>query len=702
MDDGSQGRAASNGSTPTRTATEPAAAGAAQLEWVADPIKLALEGSELARKGEFPEPACVEIGRRLLLAQLEFSRWVLRRVETVSFGEGRSVLRRTTIELRVPEEAPVFVIEEPGGDPKRFWLVPLTVMKRRTLVDFHLANEDDSPITLPGLRLNQQLDESMLLAAAATWAAPGKEVRDFAKEVVAGDREVAEAAMERYRDGQWGDQLAALRHHALFVMTLDRLRFNFTQYVLLPQDSSRHRLLKMSFVEPIAWRYQRPSLEQDSDGRWLYQPMMPAPWNPGHLASELGLVPTRVRLQTPAAEHAASYHLEVEAPPGVRIVAATLLAGRPHEPRHDDGRQRFTLDPQRGDSLTVGLHGVEVPQNSLCRAHLELRVQRMGWLTTLLSVTVAVMLVLVTLAGHVLLQEAPDPDQDTNAIVLLIATSAAAAAFLSQRDFTGVAARLIVGMRAVGAVSMALPVVAAGILTYESVTRPEALQLLQLPEPASTSTKVYISLLALASVALCALVAVTWFRTRGAEKDVATSPWDQSRQARLDREEEARAKKLSYGEALDEYGFLEPAVGVRSSEGWHHVYRWLDPDFTQASKDLRQLADDRRTVLGYECAQPSDCPHVEAGSCAARERKQKPDPAAATASQKSAGTLPTTSDRGAGLRGEGGQRLLEAIARRLHQPGADLPRAGDPPRHPGVDLRQPPGARHGQDVDAGR
>jgi hypothetical protein len=700
MDDGSQGRTASNGSTATRTATTPAAADPAELEWVADPIELALKGSERGRRGEFPTPFCVEIGRRLLLAQLEFSRWVLRRVETVSFGEGRSVLRRTTIELRVPKDAPVFVIEEPGKDPQRFWLVPLTVMKRRTLVDFHLANEDDSPITLPGLRLNQQLDESMLLAAAATLAAPGKEVRDFATQVVAGDREVVDAAMNRYEEARWGDQLARLRHHALFVMTLDRLRYNFTQHVLLPQDKGRHRLLKMSFVEPIAWRYQHADLKKESDRRQLYEPMIPAPWNPGHLASELGLVPTRVRLQTPAAEHAASYHLEVEAPPGVRIVAATLLAGRPHEPRHDDGRRRFTLDPQRGDFLTVGLHGVEVPQNSLCRAHLELRVQRMGWLTTLLSVTVAVMLVLVTLAGHVLLQEAPGPDQDTNAIVLLIATSAAAAAFLSQRDFTGVAARLIVGMRAVGAVSMALPVVAAGFLTYESVTRPEALQLLQMPEPASTSTKVYISLLAVASVALCALVAVTWFRTRGAERDEASSPWDQSRQARPDRDEEAHAKKLSYGEALDEYGFREPAVGVRSSEGWHHVYRWLDPDFAQASKDLRRLADDRSIHLEYGCAEPSACPHVRNGACVARVRDQQPDPSAAAASASQ--NAPAASDRGAGLGGEGGQRLLEALARRLHQPGADLPRAGDPPGHPGVDLRQPPRARDGQDVDAGR
>src|SRR3954471_17406049 len=59
------------------------------------------------------------------------------------------------------------------------------------------------------------------------------------------------------------------------------------------------------------------------------------------------------------------------------------------------------------------------------------------------------------------------------------------------------------------------------------------------------------------------------------------------------------------------------------------------------------------------------------------------------------------SGAGAGLPGERGERLLEALLRRLHQPGPDLTGAGHPAGHAGVDLRQPPGAGHLEHVDAG-
>ena len=596
------------------------AGGSEELQWRADPIKLALRASQRARAWgeggpELPTPFCVEVGRRLLRAQLEFSRWVLRRVETVSFDQGRSVLRNVTIEFAIRGDAPSFVVQDEDGSEEELWLVPLTIMKRRTLVNFQLKNEDGTPLTLPGLRFTQQLDESMLLAAAATLAEPDDTVRGFIRDVVAGDRLVVGKAMHRYEAGELGPQLAALRDHPLFVMTLDRLRYNFTLYVLLSRTRGRHRLLHMSFVEPITWRYQRADLERRSERFWTYRPMIPVNWNRGHLASELGLTPTRVRLQTPAAEHAASYHLEVVAPPGVRIVDATLLAGRPHIPD-----RAKTLDSQRGDYLTVGLHAVEVPPNSLCRAQLELRVERAGWLTTLLITTLAVLLVLFSVALHAVFQRAPVPQQDTNVIVLLITTAAAAAAFLSQRDFTGVAARLIVGMRTVGALSMALPVVAAGLLAYGQVSEPVSALEQRLPDPADGWTRWGTSSLAVLALALFLMVLITWRRTRSDEtKGEISSSWDQSVQATADLEAEQRQQDLTYEEALDEYGFHLPAVGVRSSEGWHRDYRWTPEHYEEAVRALERLADDR-LQLRYRCADPDDCPHTGENGCGLQRR----------------------------------------------------------------------------------
>jgi hypothetical protein len=592
-----------------------------ELQWKSDPIQLALRASTQARvRGRngpvLPTPYCVEVGRRLLLAQLEFSRWVLRRVETVSFEQGRSVARKMTIEFAIRPDAPSFLVEEDDGAVEELWLVPLTIMKRRTLVDFQLHNEDGTPLTLPGLRLTQQLDESMLLAAAATLAKPDDTVRSFVRDVVAGDRLVVAEAMRRYEDGDLGEQLAALRNHDLFVMTLDRLRFNFTLYVLLSRERGRHRLLHMSFVEPISWRYQRAQLDRESGDFVTYTPMIPVPWDTGHLASELGLTPTRVRLQTPAAEYAASYHLEVVAPPGVRIVNATLLAGRPHM-----ADRAKSLDSQRGDYLTVGLHAVEVPPNSLCRAQLELRVERAGWLTTLLIATLAVFLVLFSVAYHAVRQRAPDPVQDTNVIVLLITTAAAAAAFLSQRDFTGVAARLILWMRAVGALSMALPVVAAGLLAYGQVSEPLSELEQRLPDSADGWTKWGSCVLAGLAFGLFALVLTTWWRTRSDEaKTEVSSSWDQSLQAKADLDAERRQQKLTFNKALEEYGLDLPAVGVRSSEGWHRDYRWRPDDFEQAVEALNRLAGDDRIALHYRCDVPGDCPHAGRDGCGVQYR----------------------------------------------------------------------------------
>lgn len=598
-----------------------------ELQWKADPIELALAASARARLRDrdgpvLPMAFCVEVGRRLLLAQLDFSGWVLRRVETVSFEQGRTVARNMTIEFTVRPDAPSFLVERADGAAEELWLVPLTIMKRRTLVDFHLRNEDGTPLTLPGLRFTQQLDESMLLAAAATLERPDDTVHRFVRDVVAGDRLRVTKAVRSYEAGELGPQLAALRDHDPFTMTLDRLRFNFTLYVLLSRERGRHRLLHMSFVEPITWRYQRAELERTPDGFVTYTPMIPVHWNLGHLASELGLTPTRVRLQTPAAEHAASYHLEVVAPPGVRIVNATLLAGRPHI------RDRTkTLDSQHGDHLTVGLHAVEVPPNSLCRAQLDLRVERAGWLTTLLVTTFAVASVIFSVAWHAVRQEAPVPAQDTNVIVLLITTAAAAAAFLSQRDFTGVAARLVLGMRAIGALSMALPVVTAGLLAYGESRLPVNELEQRLPAPADDWTIKGSLLLTGVAIVLLLVVVATWWRTKSDEKGEVSSSWDQSLQAVADpgaehRQQavEQRQQELTFEAALVEYGFDLPAVGVRSSEGWHRLYRWSPQQYRHAVRALDGLAGVRRTVLHYHCDDPDECPHTGEDGCGLQRR----------------------------------------------------------------------------------
>jgi hypothetical protein len=82
------------------------------LVWVQDPVQLALQASSDSRRDTWERPEiypCVELGRRLLLAQLEFSDWVLRRVECVRFERDRSVSRTISVEIVVRADAPVFL-----------------------------------------------------------------------------------------------------------------------------------------------------------------------------------------------------------------------------------------------------------------------------------------------------------------------------------------------------------------------------------------------------------------------------------------------------------------------------------------------------------------------------------------------------------------------------------------------------------------
>ena len=181
-----------------------------------------------------------------------------------------------------------------------------------------------------------------------------------------------------------------------------------------------------------------------------------------HIAAAFGLSPTRVRFQVPAAENSASYHFEFTAPHGVRIVKASLLAGRQNDPdRH------VSADHVVGHSPTVGLHAVEVPNGSLCRAQVDLRIQTSGWLTTIVVSCWLIFLVLLSVCYHSLLQPPQlAPNQVTNVIVLLITTSAGVATLIYQRDFRGVAARMVARMRALAAMATSLPIIAAGFLVY--------------------------------------------------------------------------------------------------------------------------------------------------------------------------------------------------------------------------------------------
>ena len=633
----------------------------------ASAVELAVQASaDMSGTGKRPAAFCADFGRCLLRAELDFSSWVLRRVERIQFEDDRNIRREMSVELQVREDAPVFVDADGGA----FWVVPLMLLRRRTLVDFHMYDEDHKPMTTPGLRLVQQLDQSLLLAAAATVTcdhdrslADDSTVKAFVQTLVTGTQRQVDLEWRRYasRSPGQGEPLDRLRGSPLFHTWARLLRRNFSLYVLLPVRPSRQRLLRLSFVEPVRWGYQMPSLHEldGTPGTWLYGASQGGSWPRltfSHLAAWLGIRPTRIRFQVPSAERAASYHVELVAPPGVRIGRATLIAGRPND---DHGvapgapESRVTVDHERSATLMVGLHAVEVAPGSLCRTQVELRVQSAGWLASIVATSFAIAVVLGAVAWHVGDQGALSTEVD-NIVVLLISTAAAAATVVAHREFGGVAARLLVGVRALAAVCMGLPVVGAGFVMFEETASEVGFDV-------ATGT----ALRSLCGAALCLAVFLlaVWVFSRRVERAGRTrSPWNMTPDGRRPRrrardvfrlsplaDEEAPDPKaapstepeprLSFHKELRKHGFHRPAVGIPSSDAWHERYDMTDLSHADA---IRRLKDSVALPGAVGAGRgPSRCPRGDQSPCC-----RQSGPAATAAYERARGLDPPDGEAG--------------------------------------------------------
>lgn len=576
------------------------------FEWTLDPTDQALivsQNRDYNRDG-LPDPFCGEVGRRLLLAELQFSRWMVRRVEKVSFDQDRNVTRRLTVDFNVREDAPL-IVDKVGN---RFWIVPVTLMRRRTLVNMCITDEDGHVLPTPGIRLTQQLDESILLSAIGTVApelAEQEEVRAFIRKLVAGSRRETKDAMTLFEGSKEGSKggvpsaLVGLAESSIVRAVVYLVRRNFSLYVFLPADK-RHRLINLEFSEPTGWTRMTPRLSTDDDVKlyahddrptpgttpfvkWWFQQAGRKLWT--GFPAALGLRPTRIRVQVPGAENASSYHLELTAPEGVEVVRARLLAGRPNE-----GGRPYTHDVAVGHTATVDLHAVEVPNGSLCQAQVDFRVTSRGWLT---NAVFSCGLVAVVLASLLLQASAHGMSwpmgQVTNIIALLITTAAAVGAMIAHSSFTGVAARMVARLRGLAAVAVAQPIVAAGALAFAeevdggtSTVRLDdgTLSVLRMATGAALGVFMLISI---------ALVLSLLCERRGYK---LASPWDMT----TDDDSEKEDQPAHFADALKIYRFTRSAIGILSAEGWHERYAWTNDKQDAAVQALEGLASESPRV----------------------------------------------------------------------------------------------------------
>lgn len=521
---------------------------------------------------------CRECGRRLLLLLLRSSTWVSHRTEHVSFRDDRSVVREVTVEFHVPEQAPVFR----GDHGQVYNLVPVSVMRRKTIVNFRLRDDEGRSVALPSLRQNQAITESVLLACADAMierpsgrtragAGSNRAVAEFVHQVVSGDQRELTTAYETLEHGTAAPAVLDLAKQRMFRAILNRLADNFVLWVMIPAGAPRRRVITFSCDEPLHLYYREPGFK---DNEYQLRPKL-KPWRPIVWASAFGLIPTRIRFPVPAAENTASFHFEIDAPPGVQIAEASLLAGRP-------GEKDPSLDLVQGGFPTVGLHVIEVPNGSLSRAQVGLQVVTRGWVMTSTFSSWAVFGLLLAFATHdTVLKRLNDVPA-----VILVGLATGIVAIVAQSDAHGLAAHLLKWARTLVTITVVLPLVATIFIVF-GIVHPSHV-------PPALWTGVGVS--GAIALLLSAVCLMPWWRQ---QVKPVLSPWEQShtRKDKPNRPED-------FEKAAREHHYDKPAMRVNTAEGWHQEFRWTKED----EKHLIEALQNQQSAH-HVPASPNGLPH---------------------------------------------------------------------------------------------
>ena len=185
-----------------------------------------------------------------LLALFLSSRdWVVRRVEHVSFVDDRTVRRSVTIDSSCPTES-VVLENSPTGDIR---ILPLALMRAKSLTNFDFRDEAGRPLHLLGLRENQALTLAVIRAWAleALWQVGFDDEVDFSDvdkllvRAITGDQAEIQSAYSDLKHAERSSPIAALNDDVPFTDMLDRLATSFVIFRLDDAPPATRRLAEV-------------------------------------------------------------------------------------------------------------------------------------------------------------------------------------------------------------------------------------------------------------------------------------------------------------------------------------------------------------------------------------------------------------------------------------------------------------------------
>jgi hypothetical protein len=496
--------------------------------------------------------ACRECGLRVFELLMSSPGWVNRRVESVTFRDHRTIRRRVSVDFSVPVRAPLICINGTG-----FRLIPFTIFRRRTLLNFDLQSEDGTAVPLLGLRQNQALTEALVVAwaAAVLNTRPDDEVKDWVHDIVSGTQDQLTNA---YRHGP--ERSATIRQlvsDRRFKAVLDRITEDFVAFVLVPHDGSPRRIYKFSYDERLRLHYEEPRTKEPE--AVMKDPKPLGLLNLKRILAAIGFAPLRILFPTPAAENTRSFHFEIHSPPGVEILHARLLAGRPAA-----AEERPSFDSVSGGLATIGLHVVDVPRGSLCLAQVDLRLARHPWLSTTAFACCAAFLGLFWAAFRV-----DDGGIDkSSASAVFVGFTAAVVALLWRPADHRMALRLLSGVGVMASASALLLLSAAGLL---ALNRDWKLEMW------------FRCFAGVAAGIAVWMVYITLCRSRGR---AVHSDWEQGISAEDLPREPRCLTELTFKSVFEGYRFYSPAIRVSSAEGEYLRELPMDADLSRQIGEL--------------------------------------------------------------------------------------------------------------------
>jgi hypothetical protein len=386
-------------------------------------------------------------------------KWVARRVESFELLDDRTVRRRMTVDLELPDQVD-------GHDvAAALSAVPLTVLSKKKLRAFDLRGAEGEALAALPMPDNVRLATGTLVA----WARevlngePDPVTSAVLGHLVEAEAAEAEAFLDVYRDAPHlddaalkdvaelavaahgvvalqdasgataGREIKQLAEHPPFMRLLGELARGFVLLTpLQPGMTSGRNLAKIAYEEGFG--------DLDRNARWL--------------RLRLGWVASQVDFAIPGASRAASYHAEVLAPADAEILTASARAG-------DEDRAKDTeLNPGGRAHLHISHADPELADPEL---RVELRARRVGFLHAALVTCVLATALLA--GGRARLEQLADHADAAAATLLLV--PGLLAAYAVRPGEHAMVTSLLAGVRVMVIGAAACAVAAGGMLLVD-------------------------------------------------------------------------------------------------------------------------------------------------------------------------------------------------------------------------------------------